>query len=255
MSTVQERLKQLTSSILREALSFLGMSEQETNVVKIFDVKSFNYHDERSLREQYNDNFISFARHLNMGNLSFPRNSCSEICAGVNCTCFLDQYITFKKRVRDNKERFRNAWFLENEARQITWNTTNVLCYFQKFEHGLHEGIPDVVEIIEICLVMSRSQSDTERFGKLTKDVSEKRFGGKFNETHLGQNKRDRANQETFIYGNSVPLHLLPLKDLRKEWAKTHLPAILRTNPGKESSTLKSIRNEEQKVKFWFKNQ
>ena len=99
ISTVQERLKQLTSSILREAPSFLGMSEQETNVVKIFNVKSFNYHDERSLREQYNDNFISFARHLNMGNLSFPRNSCSEICAGVNCTCFLDQYITFKKRV------------------------------------------------------------------------------------------------------------------------------------------------------------
>jgi hypothetical protein len=36
-----------------------------------------------------------------------------------------------------------------------------------------------LVEIIEICLVMSRSQSDTERFGKLAKDVSEKRFGGK----------------------------------------------------------------------------
>ena len=83
----------------------------------------------------------------------------------------------------------------------------------KKTEHGLlHEDIPDLVEIIEICLVMSRSQSDTERFGKLAKDVSEKRFGGKFNETHQDQNKRDRVNQETFIYGNSVPLHSLPFR-------------------------------------------
>ena len=70
--------------------------------------------------------------------------------------------------------------------------------------------------------------TDTEQFGKLMKDVSEKRFGGKFNETH---NKRDRVNKETFIYGNSVPLHSLPLEDLQKEWAKSHLPAILRTKP------------------------
>ena len=91
---------------------------QEINIVKIFDVKSFNHHDERSLREHHNDNFISFARHLNMGNLLFPRNSCSEIWAGVDCTYFLDQYITFKERVRDNKERFRNAWFVENKACQ-----------------------------------------------------------------------------------------------------------------------------------------
>ena len=40
-----------------------------------------------------------------------------------------------------------------------------------------------------------------------------------------------------------------------KEWSKTHLPAILKTNPDKESSTLKTLRNKEQKVKFWFQKQ
>jgi hypothetical protein len=90
--------------------------------------------------------------------------------------------------------------------------------------------------------------------GKLMKDVSEKRFGGKFNEMHHDQDKRDRVNEETFIYGNSVPLHSLPLEDLQKEWAKSYLPAILRTNPGKESSTLKTLRNIEQKIRFWFHN-
>jgi hypothetical protein len=43
------------------------------------------------------------------------------------------------------------------------------------------------------------------------KDVSEKLFGGKFNEMHHDQDKRDRVNEKTFICGNSV-LHYLPLK-------------------------------------------
>ena len=55
-----------------------------------------------------------------------------------------------------------------------------------------------------------------------------------------------------FIYGNSVPLHSLPLEEVTKEWAKKHLPAVLRTDPGKESSTLKTLKNKEPKVKFWF---
>ena len=67
---------------------------------------------------------------------------------------------------------------------------------------------------------MSISQSDTERFGKLTKHVSEKGFGGKFNETHLGQNKIDRVNQETFIYGNSVPLLRWPTRATAKKMGK-----------------------------------
>ena len=70
--------------------------------------------------------------------------------------------MTFKERVRDNKDRFKDVWFTKNAADQTVWNTTNVLFYFQKTEYSLHDGIPDVVEIIEICVVMSRSQSDTE---------------------------------------------------------------------------------------------
>ncbi|CAB4020272.1 mimitin, mitochondrial, partial [Paramuricea clavata] len=173
--TTEDRLKQLTSEIVREAPIFLAMGEQEENVIKMFDVKSFDYHSSESLREQNNNEFISFAKHLN---LSF----------------------------------------------QVTFH------------------FHDTAAV--------KSQSDTERFGKLAKDVSEKRSGGKFNETHQDQNKRDRVNQETFIYGNSVPLHSLPLEDLRKEWSKTHLPAILRTNPDKESASKKARREVVTKQKL-----
>ena len=48
--------------------------------------------------------------------------------------------------------------------------------------------------------------------------------------------ERDRVNEETFIYANSVPLHCLPLQDLNKEWA------LKRTNPDKESSTIKTLK-------------
>jgi hypothetical protein len=161
-------LKQLTSAILREAPIILAMGKQKENVIKMFDVKSFDYHSLESLCEQNNKKFISFAKHLNRGNLSFPRNHCCEVCSGIDCSCFLDQYIAFKERVRDNKVRFKNFWFVENEAHQITWNTS-VLCCFKKTEHGLHEGIPDLVEIIEICLVMSRSQSEQNDLGNLLK--------------------------------------------------------------------------------------
>ncbi|CAB3981984.1 Hypothetical predicted protein [Paramuricea clavata] len=106
-----------------------------------------------------------------------------------------------------------------NEAGQVTWNITTVLSYFHKIEYALqtYQTLP---EIIEICLVMSRSQSDTEKAGKLMKDISDKRFGGKFNEAHHEKGKRDRVNEETFLYENSVPLHSLPLHELSQEWAK-----------------------------------
>ena len=149
----------------------------------MFDDKSFAYHNPERLREQYNEDFVMFARHLDNGNHSFPRDQRGEVSTGVDCSCLLDQYIAFKERVCQNKEKFEDVWFTKNVTGQVTWKTTSVLSYFQKPEFGLYEQIPDVVEIMEICLIMSKSQSDTERCGKLAKDVSEKRFGGKFNET------------------------------------------------------------------------
>ena len=148
MGTVEERFTQLTSAILRETSAFLALSEQEQHIVNMFDVRSFNFQDPESLREQYNEEFLLFASHLNKGSLLFPRKPCGEVCVGIDCPCLLNQYVTFKERVRDNKDRFKDVWFTKNAADQTVWNTTNVLSYFQKTEYSLHDGIPDVVEII-----------------------------------------------------------------------------------------------------------
>ena len=122
----------------------------------MFDVPSFNFQDPGSLREQYNEEFLLFASYLNKGSLLFPRKSCGEVCVGIDCPCLLHQYVTFKERVRDNKDRFKDVWFTKNAADQTVWGTTNVLSYFQKTEYSLHDRKPDVVEIIVICLLMSR---------------------------------------------------------------------------------------------------
>ena len=48
--------------------------------------------------------------------------------------------------------------------------------------HQLYLDIPDVMEMIEIMAVSSRSQSDTERTVKLVKEVELKRYQGKHDE-------------------------------------------------------------------------
>ena len=77
--------------------------------MNMFDIRSFNFHNPVSLREQFNNAFLAFASHLNNGKLSFPRERCGEACTGIKCSCLLDQYIAFTERVRDNKERFEDA--------------------------------------------------------------------------------------------------------------------------------------------------
>ena len=123
-------MKQLTSVILREAAAFLVPGEQERDIVEMFDVKSFDFHDPDKLSQQYNDEFVSVARHFNDGKLSFPESPCSLLCGGVKCECLLNQFKTFKERVQDNKDRFKDVWFTENEAGQVKWDTTTVLSYF-----------------------------------------------------------------------------------------------------------------------------
>ena len=52
-------MKQLTSAVLREAATFLAPGERERDIVKLFDVKSFDFHDPDKLSQQYNDEFVS----------------------------------------------------------------------------------------------------------------------------------------------------------------------------------------------------
>ena len=101
----------LTSAILRESATFLAPGEQERDIVKVFDVKSFDFHDPEKLSQQYNYEFVSVAGHFNDGKLSFPESPCSPLCRGVECECLLNQFKTFK-----------DVWFVENEAGHVEYH-------------------------------------------------------------------------------------------------------------------------------------
>jgi hypothetical protein len=71
--TVEDRLKQLTmTAVLKEAPIFLALTEQGQHIVNMFDIRSFNFHNPVSLREQFNNEFLALASLLNNGKLSFP---------------------------------------------------------------------------------------------------------------------------------------------------------------------------------------
>ena len=97
----------------------------------------------------------------------------------MDCHCLRSQYRTFKRRVieRSSEGDIQAVWLPTDTSSGVrSWRTENVLRSFQDVRLGLHKDIPDVVEVAEICLLMSRSQSDTERVGKTAKRVSEGRF-------------------------------------------------------------------------------
>ena len=75
-----------------------------------------------------------------------------------------------------------------------------------RVELNLHADIPDIVELIEVCLVLGRSQSHTERVGKTAKLVIQDRFEGKHDECRTRTNAQDRARKEVFIRENQGPV-------------------------------------------------
>ena len=80
---VEVRMKQLTSAVLRESATFFAPGEQERDIVKVFDVKSFDFHDPEKLSQQYIYELISVAGHFNDGNFSFPERGFA-ICTAVH---------------------------------------------------------------------------------------------------------------------------------------------------------------------------
>ena len=131
-----------------------------------------------------------------------------------------------------------------------TWRPENVLRSFQNVRLGLHKDIPDLVEVAEICLIISRSQSDTERVGKTAKRVSEGRFEGKFNISK--DDDKDRAKKEVFLAENSVPLRFFPSKTVAERWTVNHRPCLKRTVTAQQSLTVQRLNRMPKKLKFMF---
>ncbi len=107
-----------------------------------------------------NEPFLALAHHLSSTGarhttLRFPKAQGD----GEPDEILLDQFRLFKKRYVDNVRR-RPSWIGRSEDGLFLKHQA-VMETFMDRAQGLHQGIPDVMEIIEIVAVSSRSQADT----------------------------------------------------------------------------------------------
>ena len=145
--------------------------------------------DEIDLKTYCDDKLTDLLTKLTDGPLTIPR-PCGDACRGPRCSCVKRQFARFKQRVQSERTRFTRSWFSSQDG-VLRWRPEEVLRSFMRAELDLHADIPDIVELCEICLVLCRSQSDTERVGKTSKQVIKNRFEGKHDETR--SNAQDRA--------------------------------------------------------------
>ncbi|KAF0301936.1 hypothetical protein FJT64_025941 [Amphibalanus amphitrite] len=225
---------------------YLDQTDAETLITDIFDFARYPK-DESDLDMYANEQLTDLVTRLSDGPLSLPR-PCGPACEGAKCHCLMWQYKQFKRRVMTERERFRKEWLPERGG-VVRWMPEAVLRSFMRPEHDLHADIPDIVELIEICLIMSRSQADTERIGKMSKFVVEGRFEGKHDSTR--DNAQDRAMKEVFIRVNGVPLRFFPAKKCAERWLRHHRHS-LKKKTVEQSLTVQRLNQEPKQLKFMF---
>ena len=113
--TILENSKQLQRKMLTEILARFATRLAEHKTVKLM-LKIFNfekyYFEQIDLNAQYEKEFLELVEFFNGGSLKFPKEECSENCAGSSCPCLLNQYKKFKWRVmnQENQKKFRKYW-------------------------------------------------------------------------------------------------------------------------------------------------
>ncbi|XP_043192867.1 uncharacterized protein LOC122365592 isoform X3 [Amphibalanus amphitrite] len=244
LKRAMERQAQLAQALLDELDAFLDVTEVEDKMMKIFDIPTFPLHDKLALKQFRNKELREVVKFFcTHSNIRFPGKHSSMCRHEKECRCVEDQYIVFKNRV-SGQIQLRAEWYADDNGVKIL-SVGFILHDFLRPSSQLHVSIPDVIELMEIAVLLCRSQSDTERTGKLVKDLSENRFGGKFNE--LKPLEKDRCAKEVYIRELGLELHDLPIDAIKEEWSKFHY-GVLKKRGKKTPAYLR--KHQPSKVKF-----
>ena len=247
LKNATKRRQELANTILRLTPTYLDMTPEETLITETFNMEKITNDTTGDYGEKQ---FSSLVTRITAGPLTIPASPCSGLCDGAACECVLRQYRVMKERIKASHSDFPDWMPFRPDSHVRSWRPENVLKSFQDVKTGLHKDIPDAVEIAEICLVMSRSQSDTERVGKTAKRVSEGRFEGKFDERK--DDRKDRAKKEVFIIENAVPLKYFPAAAITARWLRHHRPSVKRAATDRQSLTVQRLNKMPKKLKFMF---
>jgi hypothetical protein len=241
-----DRGKLLANKIMHCMDDALDLSGSELLMKNALDFRNINVNGR--VDQVLDEPFLIFAKKLSTGTLKIPKHPEGEPDAYL-----LEQFHTFKKRFMDNFERctspgFRPRWHKKNDKGQQYLAHQSILETFLDPANNLHEGIPDVMEMLEIAAVSSRTQSDTERTVKLVKMVMKDRYQGTHDEQTQGN---DRANEEVFISQNGDPnVKYFPGDMVYAKWSANHLPAQM-TTMERESTTMTKMNERPKRQLFW----
>ena len=127
------------------------------------------------------DNFLTLARFFNKGTMQLPADGGGE-------DALLEQFYILKKRyLEEFRAHYQGeslpSWRLVNSDGTSTVNLQAVIeTFLDPRRPDLYKGIPGIMEMLEVVVVSSRSQSDTERSVKVVKQVMKGRYRGKHDE-------------------------------------------------------------------------
>ena len=232
-----EQQSNLAGALLDACSELLAVSPHVRMLRSIFILSEYP-RERDALNTFRNHEFVSAMEHYRTKSpLSLPSHHVTALCDGLDdCQCALNQFRMFKTRVCDQID-LRAEWYADEGGTNVL-NNALVLQDFLKPARNLHRDIPDVVELLEIALLMCPSQSDTERTGKVVKNMCDDRFGGKF--TEIKDADRDRCAKEVFTRSFGDNIEDLPMHIVLKHWYQKGHHGVLK----KRSQLLPSYINK-----------
>ena len=253
VATARRQGKALVELMLEKMPIALGLSDSDILMMNALDVRKIEVGG-GPVGASLDQPFLDFAKFLRDGSMS-------HLAVDADLRV---QFNVFKERYAENYPRFAGVWHHKNSRGQDFLDHQAVLETFLNVSYGLHEGIPDVCEIVEVTVVSSRSQSDTERTVKVVKAVESGRYEGKHNEQKARDKHRpardrdappegavDRANEEVFICENGDPnLKFFPVEAVYKRWREDHLDSVMKTTD-RLSSTIQAQKDAPKRQLFW----
>ena len=157
LNKAKERQVLAAKALLDRCDSYLDVTEIENLMRKVFDIGQYPIHDKASLTRFRNGDLREIVTYFcSRSNIRFPRKHTKACSHESVCRCVENQFSVFKERVATHIQ-LRSEWYTESSGVKVL-EVTSVLRDFLSTSGELHADIPDIIELIEITVLMCRSQ-------------------------------------------------------------------------------------------------
>ena len=244
LAEVARRRRELCSQLLKYK-KYLDLDEILNILTHLFDPENLVNEE---LNDEDKEKVRKLVRHMNQ-HPAFQQKESTAV----------QYYHLLKLRVSEHY-REKEPWVASWKNKKGEWLPLKVIASYKNVDMELYKGLEPAIDLWTIAAVISPSQSATERAGKYCAMVERQGSSTRFSKAYTNldiqklveEDKQDRVMEEVFLKMNRVPLHLLPVDQLRQLYERRFRPLLTR-DPTSLAKALKTLRSEEQtKVKFFL---